>query len=181
MSFCLLGVASLSAAGLAGALVTAFTHGLGAVLAFSVAGAFGERPLGLASLDGLGGTSPGAARWLAFALAASAAGPGLATFVGPTLVALDVTTRQPWIAVPALAAFAAASGACVRAGAGILSRLRTPGAVAATARSPEARTLAVAAPVAAMLLALGIVPAAMLDAVGTSVLTLLRFVSAARS
>ena len=114
-----------------------------------------------------------------FVLAASAAAPGLATFVGPVLVGLAVSTRHAWAAVMAFAAVALAAGAHARAGARILSRADAPGPATAMARSPDARTLALVVPVAALLLMLGLVPAVMLDAVGTGVLALGRFFATA--
>jgi NADH:ubiquinone oxidoreductase subunit 4 (subunit M) len=170
MTFCLLAVASPGPAALAGALATAFARGLAAVLLFSLARAL-EGPLALASLDGLGARAPGAARGLVFGLAASALTPGLATFVGPVLIALDVAARGGSATAAAVAAFLAlafAAAAHARAGARLFMRGGGPTAL----RPLDGATLALVVPVGALLLALGLVPAAMLDAVGATVLAL---------
>jgi NADH:ubiquinone oxidoreductase subunit 4 (subunit M) len=172
MAFCLLAVASPGPTALAGALATAFARGLSAVLLFSLAGTL-EGPLALASLDGLGARAPGAARGFVFALAASALTPGLATFVGPALVALDVSSRggvATAAAVAAFVAFALVGAAHARAGARLFARGGAPTAV----RPIGAFTLALVVPVGALLLALGLVPAAMLDVLGATVSALAR-------
>jgi NADH-quinone oxidoreductase subunit M len=175
MTFCLLAVAAPTPGALAGALATSFARGLAAILLFSLAGTL-ERPLAFTSLVGLGARAPGAARGLAFALAASALTPGLATFVGPALVALEIAARAPWAvaaAVAGLVALAVAAGAHARAGARLYSRAATATA-SVVPRPLGGATLALVVPVGALLLALGLVPAAMLDVMSAAVVALAR-------
>jgi NADH-quinone oxidoreductase subunit M len=177
LALCLLGLASLTPAGLSGALTLMFAHGLAAALFFSVSSALGEGGSSLAALDGLWSRMPRAARWLAVALLASLAAPGLATFVGPALVIVDASARHPAVALAALAAYALATGAHLRFGKRVLARGPAMDEVTVVARDLDGGDLVVIVPLATLLFALGLVPASVLDAIAASVLDLARLVS----
>lgn len=174
MAFCALGLASLTTAGTAGALVAAFAHGLGAIVLLSLMGAFAEAARGLDELEALAAASPPAARWLVVALLAAVGAPGLATFVGPALIVLDGATHQPAAAVAALGAFALVAGAAARFGRRLFARVATDAPPAPALAPMNEGTLAVVVPVTALLLGLGLAPAPLLDAVGARVLDLVR-------
>jgi NADH-quinone oxidoreductase subunit M len=169
-----LGLAALTPAGISGVLAVALAGGLAVALVLALAG--GPWP-GL--LDGAAaGASPRLARWLVFALLASLAAPGLATFVGPALVVLDASTRHPLAAVAALVALVVGAGAHARALRPLFAR--AVAAASATARDVDGAALAVAVPAALLLIVLGLAPRLALDAVATGVLDLVRLAAAAR-
>jgi NADH-quinone oxidoreductase subunit M len=174
MSFCALGLASLATAGVSGALVTVFAHGLGAIVLLSLLGAFADPARGLAELEALAAATPPAARWLSVALLASVGAPGLATFVGPAIVILDAATGHPAAAFAALGAFVLAAGAAARFGRRLFPRVAADAAPAPVLPPVNEGTLAVVVPVTALLVGLGLAPAPLLDAVGSSMIELAR-------
>jgi NADH:ubiquinone oxidoreductase subunit 4 (subunit M) len=123
---------------------------------------------------------PPAARWLGVALLASVGAPGLATFVGPAIVVLDAATRHPAAAIAALGAFVLVAGAAARFGKRLFPRVAADAATAPVLPPVDEGTLAVVVPVTALLLGLGLAPAPLLEAVGASMIDLVRQVSTAR-
>jgi NADH-quinone oxidoreductase subunit M len=115
MGFCLLGLASLTAAGAAGGMVQAVTHGLSSSLLFVLVGVVYDR-VHHRRIDGLGGLARPMPRfsWLLLIGALAGAGlPGLGGFVGEFLVLLGGFTGKapfPWqaaLAVPSVVLSAA--------------------------------------------------------------------------
>jgi NADH-quinone oxidoreductase subunit M len=177
VALCLVGVARATTAGLEGAMAGIVASALAGALAFAVADAALPRGATLAELEGLSARAPRAAALLSFALFASLSAPGLATFVGPALVVLDVFGRLPAVAILALVALAVSTGAHAR----LLRRvLSPPAADAAPARELDRRALAVALPLAALVVALGVAPAALLDLSASSVRDLVRLLASSR-
>jgi len=177
------GLAALTPAGISGALAVALAGGLTVALALAV----------LVALEGRASSETPArlAPWVTFALLASLATPGLATFVGPALIVVDASTRHPALALVALAALVV--------GAGAHARLLRPVLARATADQRRAGveqglagvevedapldhvSLAVVVSAVVLLVALGLVPALALDKAAAGVLDLVHRVTAAPS
>jgi NADH-quinone oxidoreductase subunit M len=112
MGFVLLGIATLSAAGLQAALIGNIAHGIITGLLFFLAGAIKERAgTGeLARLGGLRETSPALAGILGFAAIASLGLPGLAGFWGEIFAVVAAIQRdQTWWTVLGVVAAAGAA------------------------------------------------------------------------
>jgi NADH-quinone oxidoreductase subunit M len=183
------GLAALTPTGISGALAVALAGGLTVALALAV----------LVALDGraLSETPARLAPWVAFALLASLAAPGLATFVGPVLIVVDASTRHPALAFVALAALVVGAGAHARLLRPVLARMiadQRRGGVEQRRAGVEQRragveiegappfdrvSLAVVVLAAVLLVALGLVPALALDKAASGVLDLVHLVTAA--
>lgn len=112
MGFVLLGIATLTAAGIQAALIGNIAHGLITGLLFFLAGAIKDRAHTgeLAALGGLRETAPGLAGFLGFAAIASLGLPGLAGFWGELFAVLAAIQRggAGWTALGVVAAIGAA-------------------------------------------------------------------------
>jgi NADH-quinone oxidoreductase subunit M len=152
-SVMLIGLASLAPAGIAGALALAFAHGLVAAL--------------LGALE----PAPRARGVVIGSLAASLGAPGLAPFAGLAFIVFDAAPRHPGVAIAVLLGFAILTGAHARLGARLVSTapaaIDPPDAVAL-----RRRTLFVVAPLAALVLALGLVPTPLFASIATGALDL---------
>lgn len=162
MGFVLLGIATLSAAGIQAALIGNLAHGVITGLLFFLAGAVKDRA-GTGDLGRLGGlreTSPLLAGLLGFAAVASLGLPGLAGFWGELFAVLASITRGGalWATLGAVAA----AGAALTAGyfLRLLRRVSHGPAVPATAApAPLTRAeVATWAPLVVLALALGVAP-----------------------
>ncbi|MDB4981988.1 MAG: NADH-ubiquinone oxidoreductase chain, partial [Myxococcales bacterium] len=185
VAFCLVGLSRATPAGLSGALAQVLASGLVSALCFGLADAALAPGATLDDVEGLAGRAPRAAKLLVFAALASMGAPGLATFVGPALIALDAFGRHAGLASLLLVAIAFSTGAHAR----VVRRAFTPvpmmGADAAAssgqgARDLDRRALAVALPLAALVLALGLAPAALLDVFAVSVRDLVLLLASPR-
>jgi NADH-quinone oxidoreductase subunit M len=173
MGFVLLGVASLTAAGLQAALIGNIAHGLITGLLFFLAGAIKDR-YGTGLLDQLGGLvakAPRLAGLLGFAAVASLGLPGLAGFWGEAFAVVGAwrsgadLSRPLFVTLAVLAALGAALAAAyflrllreVTAGppAGRVAVVDAPGLTAAE--------VVAWSPLVVLTLALGVWPALVLD------------------
>lgn len=168
MGFCLLGLASLTVAGVAGGMVQAVTHGLSSSLLFLLVGVLYERAHHREA-DGFGGLAAPMPRfaWILLIAALAGAGlPGLAGFVGEFMALAGGFTAGgafPWLA--ALACLSVIVSAAYLLG--MLRRvaygpLRHP----AQAAFPDctARELAATVPLVVLIVVLGLWPAPLIDA-----------------
>jgi NADH-quinone oxidoreductase subunit M len=164
MGFVLLGVASLTAAGLQAALIGNIAHGVLTGLLFFLAGAIKDRygTGELARLGGLGSASPRLAGILGLAAVGSLGLPGLAGFWGEAFAIFGAW--QPGRPLFAGLAILAALGAAVTA-AYFLRLLRLvvtgPGPRVDLA-GPDAAELAAWAPLVALALVIGLWPSVVL-------------------
>lgn len=96
MGYIFLGIAAMNAAGLGGAALLMFGHGLAVAVLFAAAGAVRERTgtLVLDRLGGLGRVMPFVAAVFGFAAFAAVGLPGFANFVGELLVFLGAFARS---------------------------------------------------------------------------------------
>jgi len=169
MGFVLLGIATLTATGFQAALIGNIAHGIVTGLLFFLAGAVKDRAH-TGSLIGLGGlreVAPGLSGVLGFAAIASLGLPGLAGFWGEAFAVIAAFQRGQtlWTVLGVVAAIGAALAAAY-----FLRLLRrvTHGpaspAVAGIASNRLARMELVAwAPLVILALALGLVPALVVD------------------
>ena len=177
MGFVLLGIATLTVTGLQAALLGNVAHGLITGLLFFLAGAIKDRAHTgeLAELGGLRETAPRLAGLLGFAAIASLGLPGLAGFWGEAFAVVAAIERGGglWLT---LAALAAVGGALTAAYFLRLLRQVTHGPAA-----PAVLTLRPAiagaewlawAPLAVLVLAVGLVPALVLAATSAPMLAL---------
>jgi NADH-quinone oxidoreductase subunit M len=162
MGFVLLGIATLTAAGLQAALIGNIAHGVITGLLFFLAGAIKDRAHTgeLAALGGLRETAPGLAGVLGFAAIASLGLPGLAGFWGEVFAVVAAFQRDQagWTALGVVAALGAAltAGYFLR-----LLRQVTHGVAAATPIAPPglARAeLVTWAPLVVLTLGIGLLP-----------------------
>jgi NADH-quinone oxidoreductase subunit M len=166
MGFVLLGIATLSAAGIQAALIGNLAHGVVTGLLFFLAGAIKDRAHTgeLAALGGLRETAPGLAGVLGFAAIASLGLPGLAGFWGEVFAVVAAFQRdQAWWTV--LGVVAALGAALTAAYFLRLLRRVSHGPAAAVSITPPrlARAELVAwAPLIVLTLALGLLPALVL-------------------
>jgi NADH-quinone oxidoreductase subunit M len=163
MGFVLLGIATLTATGAQAALIGNVAHGVITGLLFFLAGAIKDRAHTgrLAELGGLRETAPGLAGLLGFAAVASLGLPGLAGFWGESF-AVVAAVRRGWLVLAVVAALGAALAAAY-----FLRLLRrvthgpAVGQVAHPALAPA--ELLSWGPLVVLALALGLVPAAVLE------------------
>ncbi|MGH3682132.1 MAG: complex I subunit 4 family protein, partial [Natronosporangium sp.] len=162
MGFVVLGIATLSAAGIQAALIGNVAHGIITGLLFFLAGAIKDRTgTGeLAALGGLRETAPGLAGVLGFAAIASLGLPGLAGFWGEVFAVVAAIQRDTpgWTVLGVVAAV----GAALTAGY-FLRLLRQvshgPAAAVPVAPATLARGELVAwAPLVGLTLAVGLLP-----------------------
>jgi NADH-quinone oxidoreductase subunit M len=178
MGFVLLGVATLTAAGIQAALIGNIAHGVLTGLLFFLAGALKDRygTGSLARLGGLGSASPRLAGLLGFAAIGSLGLPGLAGFWGEAFAVIASWQRGGLFVVLAVVA---ALGAAVTA-AYFLRMLRLvvspPVAVPAVA-GPSAGELVAWAPLVVLALALGVWPSLVLAVTSAPVDALVRAVT----
>lgn len=165
MGFVLLGVATLSAAGIQAALIGNIAHGVITGLLFFLAGAVKERAGtgDLARLGGLRESSPALAGLLGFGAIASLGLPGLAGFWGEIFAVVAAFQRggAEWVVLGAVAAVGAALSAVY-----FLRMLRRvthgpPAASGATAALTRPEMVAWS-PLVVLALALGLLPALVL-------------------
>jgi NADH-quinone oxidoreductase subunit M len=174
MGFVLLGIATLTATGLQAALIGNVAHGLITGLLFFLAGAIKDRAHTgeLADLGGLRETAPRLAGVLGFAAIASLGLPGLAGFWGEAFAVVAAVRRGGglWLT---LAVLAAVGGALTAAYFLRLLRKVTHGPAAAPVPAGIAGAEWFAwAPLVALTLAIGLVPALVLVATEAPVLAL---------
>jgi len=174
MGFVLLGVASLSPAGLNGALFANVAHGLVTGLLFFLAGAVQDRH-GTGDLAALGrglyARAPVLGGLLAFGAVASLGLPGLAGFWGEMLALLGAFRPGPGLARPAYLTLMVLAGLGTVLAAAYLLRLvrrvcQGPSGAAWTGRPVAAVTrweLAVWAPLVALTVLVGLWPGLLLD------------------
>lgn len=164
MGFVLLGIATLTAAGLQAALIGNIAHGLITGLLFFLAGAIRERAgTGeLAQLGGLRENAPLLAGILGFAAIASLGMPGLAGFWGEIFAVVGAVGRGDplWVTLGVLAA----AGAALTAGyfARLLRRVTHGPAVAVSPTGVARYELVAWAPLVVLTLVLGLLPALVL-------------------
>jgi NADH-quinone oxidoreductase subunit M len=162
MGFVLLGIATLSRTGMQAALIANIAHGVITALLFFLAGAIKDRAHtgDLPALGGLRETAPGLSGLLAYAAVASLGLPGLAGFWGEAFAVLAAFQRNSplWITLGVLAAV---GGALTAAYFLRLLRRVTHGRAAplSTAGSLTRGEVWVWAPLVALALVLGLVPA----------------------
>ena len=178
MGFVLLGIATLSVTGLQAALVGNVAHGLITGLLFFLAGTIKDRS-GTGSLNQLSGlreTAPRLAGLFAFAAIASLGLPGLAGFWGEAFAVIAAVQRGGplWLT---LATVAAAGGALTAAYFLRLLRQVTHGPATPTVRAVDPAISRVEwlawAPLILLTLAVGVVPALVLDGTFQPLVTLL--------
>ncbi len=175
----LLGLAHATSAGLSGALAQAVASALAATLVFVVADAVLEPGATLADVAGLAARTPRAAGALVFAALASVGAPGLATFVGPSLVAADAFDGRAVVAFAAvivLAAWAIVAG--VHARVVVRAFVEEPSSV--DAADLDRRTLVIALGFGVLLVVIGLAPATLLDLSATAIRDLVRLLASAR-
>jgi NADH-quinone oxidoreductase subunit M len=172
LGWCLLGLAGLTTAGAAGALTQAVTHGLTSSLLFLLVGVLYDRAHDR-SVDGFGGLAAPMPRFawiLLFAALAGCALPGLAGFVGEFLVlSASFSAEGPF---PTLAALALPS--VVLSAAYLLwatkrvayGPLRRP--EQARFQDLDARELCAILPLVVLIVALGVWPSPLVDALRAS-------------
>jgi NADH-quinone oxidoreductase subunit M len=183
VAFCLVGLSRATPAGLSGALAQVIASAVVSALCFGLADAALAPGATLADVEGLAGRAPRAAKLLAFAALASMGAPGLATFFGPALIVLDAFGRHAALASLLLVAFAFGTGAHAR----VVRRAFSPagadlGVGAGAGAVPgdlDRRALALLLPLAALVLAFGLAPAALLDVFAVSVRDLVRLLASA--
>ena len=169
MGFVLLGIATLTGAGLQAAVIGNIAHGVITGLLFFLAGAIKDRAHtgDLANLGGLREVAPGLAGVLGFAAIASLGLPGLAGFWGEAFAVFAAFQRGGalWITLGVIAAAGAALAAAY-----FLRLLRrvTHGAASPAVSTVEPRWLTGAelvswAPLVVLALILGLVPALVVD------------------
>ncbi len=183
ISFCLMGLSRATPAGVSGALAQVLASAVVSALCFGLADAALAPGATLDDVEGLAGRAPRAAKLLAFAALASMGAPGLATFVGPALIVLDAFGRHAGLASLLLVAFAFCTGAHARVVRRAFTPLSSVDAASGVGEGPrdlDGRALAVALPLAALVLALGLAPAALLDVFAVSVRDLVRLLASAR-
>ncbi len=166
MGFVLLGIATLTATGIQAALIGNVAHGLITGLLFFLAGAIKDRSHTglLAELGGLRETAPRLAGVLGFAAIASLGLPGLAGFWGEAFAVVAAIQRGGGLWVT-LAVLAAIGGALTAAYFLRLLRKVTHGPAAAPIPPAIAGAEWLAwAPLVALILAVGLVPALALGA-----------------
>lgn len=103
MGFVFLGIASLSLAGVTGAVMVMVAHGLLAGLSFAIHGYFRHK-VGSTSLDELGGLlsrMPFVGTVMVMALMAGCGVPGFANFAGEAMVMFGAWKTMPWIVAAA--------------------------------------------------------------------------------
>ncbi|MDI6098602.1 NADH-quinone oxidoreductase subunit M [Actinoplanes sp. NEAU-A12] len=178
MGFVLLGIATLSITGIQAALVGNVAHGLITGLLFFLAGTIKDRT-GTGSLNQLSGlreTAPRLAGLFAFAAIASLGLPGLAGFWGEAFAVIAAVQRGGplWIT---LAAVAAVGGALTAAYFLRLLRQLTHGPATPAVRAVNPAISRVEwlawAPLVLLTLAVGVVPALVLDGTFQPLTTLL--------
>jgi NADH-quinone oxidoreductase subunit M len=169
MGFVLLGIATMTATGFTAALVGNIAHGIITGLLFFLAGAVKSRAHTglLAELGGLRERAPALAGLLAFGAIASLGLPGLAGFWGEAFAVVASLSRQAalWSTLGVLAAI----GGVITA-AYFLRMLRrvthgseSPAVAGIGAPSVRGAELAAWAPLVALALLVGVVPAAVLE------------------
>ncbi|HEX6874004.1 MAG TPA: proton-conducting transporter membrane subunit, partial [Micromonosporaceae bacterium] len=183
MGFVLLGIATLTAAGLQAALIGNIAHGVITGLLFFLAGAVKDRTHTgtLADLGGLREISPRLSGVLAYAAIASLGLPGLAGFWGEAFAVIASFQRGGplWVTLGSLAALGAALAAAY-----FLRMLRQvthgPASPAVAAMAPTRLTLpeAVAwAPLILLALVIGLAPSLVVGLAGSGVAALVGVVS----
>ncbi|CAM3190354.1 complex I subunit 4 family protein [Stackebrandtia soli] len=176
MGFVLLGIATMTAAGVNAALYGNIAHGLITGLLFFLAGTIKDR-VGtgeLARLGGLRNTAPGLSGVLGFAALASLGLPGLAGFWGEAFAVYATLSREGtlWTVLAVVAALGAALAAAYLLR---LLRLVTHGPTAqlvsdaGTALALRRTDLAVWAPIVALILLFGVAPWLLLDGFAATV------------
>ena len=177
MGFVLLGIASLTAAGMQAALIGNIAHGILTGLLFFLAGALKDRygTGSLARVSGLGAASPRLAGLLGFAAVGSLGLPGLAGFWGEAFAIAGSWQRGGLFTVLAVLA---ALGAVLTAAYFLrLLRLVVPGtAVVAVPGISVSEGLAWG-PLSALALAVGLVPALVLALTSSPVDALVKAVT----
>ncbi|MER7166671.1 NADH-quinone oxidoreductase subunit M [Micromonospora sp. NPDC000207] len=177
MGFVLLGVATLTATGIQGALIGNIAHGVITGLLFFLAGAIKDRTGtgSLAELSGLRETAPRLAGLLAFAAVASLGLPGLAGFWGEAL-AVIAAVQVGGAYWTTLAVLAAVGGALTAAYLLRLLRRVTHGrpgpAVGSVTPVLSGAELTAWAPLVVLTLAIGLAPTLVLGVAGEPVAAL---------
>jgi NADH-quinone oxidoreductase subunit M len=164
LGFVILGVFAFNLQGLQGALLVMISHGLSTPMLFFMLGMLYERrhSYEIADFGGLAASMPVFASLLVFAAMASVGLPGTAGFVSEFLILLGTFRSQPWFA------FFAGTGVIVAAYymLPMVQRMlfdREPSPENAHVPDLNARELAVLLPLAALIVALGVYPAPVLE------------------
>jgi NADH-quinone oxidoreductase subunit M len=165
MGFVLLGIATLTGAGLQAAVIGNIAHGVITGLLFFLAGAIKDRAHSgdLAALGGLREVAPGLAGVLGFAAIASLGLPGLAGFWGEAFAVFAAFERGGtlWTTLGVVAAVGAALAAAyfLRLLRRVTHGAATPAVAAVQPRWLTGAELASWAPLVVLALLLGLVPA----------------------
>jgi NADH-quinone oxidoreductase subunit M len=165
MGFVLLGIATLTGAGLQAAVIGNIAHGVITGLLFFLAGAIKDRAHtgALSDLGGLRETAPGLAGVLGFAAIASLGLPGLAGFWGEAFAVFAAFERGGplWTTLGVVAAVGAALAAAyfLRLLRRVTHGAATPPVAAVQPRWLTGAELASWAPLVALALIIGLVPA----------------------
>lgn len=170
MGFCLLGMASFTEAGINGAVLQMFNHGTITAQLFLIVGVIYDRAHHR-DLDGFGGLAkimPRYATWTAVAFFAALGLPGLSGFISEALVFLGSFNTWPWYTV------ISATGVVLTAAYMLWTYQRvflgTPDPKYARLPEITARETLTLAPLALIVLVLGIYPKAMLTVMNTTLM-----------
>ncbi|HVL54050.1 MAG TPA: NADH-quinone oxidoreductase subunit M [Vitreimonas sp.] len=177
MGFVTLGVFVFTEQGLQGAILQMINHGLITGALFLLVGVLYERTHDrtIAKMGGLAGTMPVYVAVFGFFVFASAGLPGLSGFVGEFLTLVGAFDFNPWVAAIAASVMILAAAYLLwmfqRVATGELSDfLRGVGHHLTDMRPTEILTVA---PLAALVVVLGIFPGLLLDLIGGSIGTVL--------
>jgi NADH-quinone oxidoreductase subunit M len=183
MGFVLLGIATLTSTGLQAALIGNIAHGILTGLLFFLVGAVKDRTRSgeLADLGGLRETSPALAGLLGFAAIGSLGLPGLAGFWGELFTVYAAVARGGplWVVLGVLAATGGALAAAyfLRLLFRVVHGPAAPAVAAARPPGPATAELVAWAPLVALALAVGLVPALVLNVTAAPVRALIEAIS----
>jgi NADH-quinone oxidoreductase subunit M len=177
LGFCLLGMAAQTPSGLSGAVMQMFSHGLVAATLFLLVGALAERTqeTAISSMGGLAGVMPRYAVLFGLGFMASLGLPGLSGFVGQALVLLGSFGRFPFITLLALLAMLLTAAVHLWTIQRVqLGPVSERWGVSLAGRDLGARELVPLLPLVALIIALGVYPAPVLETIASSIADLAR-------
>ncbi|MCC6847398.1 MAG: NADH-quinone oxidoreductase subunit M [Deltaproteobacteria bacterium] len=168
MGYVMLGMAAFTPQGINGAVLQMFNHGTITALLFLLVGVIYDRAhhREIAGFGGLAGVMPVYTGVAALAFFAAMGLPGLSAFISEVLVLLGAWQRHPGLTIVAASAIVLTAGYLLWT----LQRVWLGRLDERYAALPDvdARELATLLPLAAIVLALGVYPHAVLDLIGAS-------------
>jgi NADH-quinone oxidoreductase subunit M len=178
MGYVMLGMAAFTPEGINGAVLQMFNHGTITAMLFLLVGVIYDRAHHR-NIDGFGGladTMPLYTGVTALAFFAAMGLPGLSAFVSEVLVLLGAWQRYPGLTIVAASAIVLTAGYLLWT----IQRvwLGTPNPKYADLPEIDARELVTLAPLAAIVVILGVYPHAVLDLINTSLVHLTEIVKA---